>query len=222
MTPCLASWQHMHRLLVGQLGSASATERLASVARALRPRPPLPPRPAPKAGVAPHPCTLAEARSPKKQPMSPQFVCIPHTGGLSAAHAGFSTEPGTAVGVNIYKAGSDPPLPADGDCPPWLWDLAEPPLTLSLLQRKAVTELDVPLVRCTATVTICADIHTCRREWSEMSFTCDGSLRRKRPDLVWKDARPSRAATRQRRRKPDGVVGVYVSSEVTIQIQPSH
>jgi len=49
------------------------------------------------------------------------------------------------VGVNIYKAGSDPPIPADGDCPPWLWDLAEPPLTLGLLQRKSVNELDVPL-----------------------------------------------------------------------------
>ena len=67
-------------------------------------------------------------------------------GGSVAARAGFSTAEETAVGVNVYKAGSDPPLPADSECPPWLWDLAEPPFTLGLLQRKAVHDLDVPLV----------------------------------------------------------------------------
>ena len=67
-------------------------------------------------------------------------------GGSIGDRAGYSTAEETAVGVNIYKAGSDPPLPADSECPQWLWDLAEPPLTLGLLQRKAVGELDVPLV----------------------------------------------------------------------------
>ena len=71
-----------------------------------------------------------------------------HTG-VPAASTGFSTESETAVGVNIYKAGSDPPLQTDSDCPPWLWNLAEPPLTLGLLQRKSVNDLDVPMVRCT-------------------------------------------------------------------------
>ena len=77
-----------------------------------------------------------------------------HTG-APAACAGFSTESETAVGVNILKAGSDPPLPSDSDCPPWLWNLAEPPLTLGLLQRKSVNELDVPMVRRTAGSAMC-------------------------------------------------------------------
>jgi len=74
---------------------------------------------------------------------------VSHTG-APAAYVRFSTESETAVGVNIYKAGSDPPLQTDSDCPAWLWNLAEPPLTLGLLQRKSVSELDVPMVRCTA------------------------------------------------------------------------
>lgn len=52
-----------------------------------------------------------------------------------------------AVGINIFKAGSDPPLLADSECPDWLWGLAEAPLTLGQLQRKGDAQLEIPLVR---------------------------------------------------------------------------
>lgn len=64
----------------------------------------------------------------------------------SEAQAAVPEGENIALGINIYKAGSDPPLLADSECPAWLWTLAEPPLTLGQLQRKADQDLDIPLV----------------------------------------------------------------------------
>ncbi|KAK9810561.1 hypothetical protein WJX73_000799 [Symbiochloris irregularis] len=48
--------------------------------------------------------------------------------------AGSSTE--TATGINILKAGSDPPLRPDSEYPEWVSRLAEPPITYAQLQRQ--------------------------------------------------------------------------------------
>ena len=42
-----------------------------------------------------------------------------------------------ATGVNIYQRGSDPPLPADDDCPEWLWSLTDKPKTSKQLHQLA-------------------------------------------------------------------------------------
>jgi Mitochondrial ribosomal protein L37 len=42
-----------------------------------------------------------------------------------------------ATGVNIYQAGSDPPLPSDEECPDWLWELSKKPKTAKQLHEEA-------------------------------------------------------------------------------------
>ena len=43
-----------------------------------------------------------------------------------------------ATGVNIYAAGSDPPLLPDDQYPEWLWALEQRPKTMKQLQQQAL------------------------------------------------------------------------------------
>ena len=52
------------------------------------------------------------------------------------AHAGLAAMSSeVATGINIAKAGSDPPLRPDSELPEWLWPMARPGKSLSELRR---------------------------------------------------------------------------------------
>lgn len=52
-----------------------------------------------------------------------------------------------ATGLNITKAGSDPPLKDDKDLPEWVWGLAQQERSLADLRRASQDSLDFEEVR---------------------------------------------------------------------------
>ena len=49
------------------------------------------------------------------------------------------------MGINIQKAGTDPPLKADSDYPEWVSQLSEPEPTLTELKRRVEANPDSEL-----------------------------------------------------------------------------